>query len=130
MLTDTAAEGLSDSEVGREEPATAEEEQRSSSQRNLKSLFSPLNLMKSKQLLNLRQRQYLRMKKQKSRQTAQYTIIMKTRQKVLSPRSFKKNKWTFVRKSLYLLIMSIHQRLWLKQKLWQRIRRAIRKHNK
>lgn len=40
MLTDTAAEGLSDSEVGREEPATAEEEQRSSSQRNLKSLFS------------------------------------------------------------------------------------------
>lgn len=35
MLTDTAAEGLSDSEVGREE----EEEQRSSSQRNLKSLF-------------------------------------------------------------------------------------------
>lgn len=28
MLTDTAAEGLSDSEVGREEPATAKEEQR------------------------------------------------------------------------------------------------------
>lgn len=44
MLTDTAAEGLSDSEVGREE----EEEQREQQPEKLEEPFSPLNLMKSK----------------------------------------------------------------------------------